>query len=468
MPVSPVDPSHTQYSFRFLEHQHALELRCGSASEASAALAQLTRYQATLAAKALVTLATESPLELSTQDQLAGEKLFADAQAQQETFETLTANYDPMLREMAMQGRQALKNGIQLEGREQTEELKDALKLLQGVLNNPIGSRNYAVWFEVGWLQWALGEPLSTVADSFYHTARLSNNSNATYRLRALRHQAFILGQQGKWSEAWELGKQVLSLADDEDALLWIEVARYALQAGHTDEATPLLKKALHHDPISAFSLYSEPELQPLYAVCTHDLDTFAASARETTQTELDRLRAARQLNSYLQSALGITLEFPPGLVIPENFSHLGLFQAHQLSQQAHRETAQILNTAISRVEKEHDTAEGNARRLKIQIDQALSEKTYYEGSLKNIEEHARESGFSLHPYTFNNPFFRRRNQKAEDARFAYESFRQKLAQCELFLKDNLPSMEAAYDKQESRRQQVAEVLEKLIAQRDA
>jgi hypothetical protein len=465
MPVSPADPSHPQYSFRFLEHQHALELRCGSASEASAALAQLTQLQASQAAKQLSTLQTEHP---PVPDPLAGDRLVADAQEQQAAFEALTVNYDPMLREMAIQGRQALKNGICLTGREQVEELKDALKLLQGVLANPIGSRNYAVWFEVAWLQWALGLPLSEAADSFYHTARLSNNTNPGYRLRALRHQAFLLGEQGKWDEAWTVGKTAVELASQSDPYFWIEQARYALLAGHTDIATALLQRSLDHDPTSAFALFSEPDLAPLYGTCSTILDSFAESARETAHKELERLHEARKLNEYLQSQLGIALELPTPLVVPDNFAQSGIFQAHSLARRAHREATQILDTAIARVEKEKEVAQGNARRLKIQIDQALSEKTYYEGSLKNIEEHARESGFSLHPYTFNNPFFRRRNQKAEDVRFAYESFRQKLTQCDQFLKEHLPAMEATYDKQESRHQQVATVLAQLIAQRAA
>ncbi|MBB6052353.1 hypothetical protein [Armatimonas rosea] len=465
MPVSPADPSHTQYSFRFLEHQHALELRCGSASEASTALAQLAQRQAAQAATQLSTLQTEHP---PAPDPVAGESLFADAQEQQATFEALTVNYDPMLREMAIQGRQALKNGICLTGREQVEELRDALKLLQGVLANPIGSRNYAVWFEVAWLQWSLGLPLTEATDSFYHTARLSNNTNPGYRLRALRHQAFLLGEQGKWDEAWTVGQTATELSTVSDPHFWIEQARYALLAGHPDEATTLLKRALDHDPTSAFALYSEPDLAPLYGTCSTILDSFAASARETAHQELERLQEARKLNAYLEQQLGITLELPTPLVVPENFAQSGIFQAHSLARRAHREATQILDTAIARVEKEKEVAQGNARRLKIQIDQALSEKTYYEGSLKNIEEHARESGFSLHPYTFNNPFFRRRNQKAEDVRFAYESFKQKLTQCDQFLKEHLPAMEATYDKQESRHQQVAAVLEQLIAQRAA
>jgi hypothetical protein len=163
---------------------------------------------------------------------------------------------------------------------------------------------------------------------------------------------------------------------------------------------------------------------------------------------------------------LGLKLEMPPILALPESIQSSSLFEAHALAAAAHAEASQIFDSAIDLVEKEETKATENARRLKVQIDQALSEKAYYEGSLRNIEEHARESGFSLHNYSFNNPFFRKRNGKAEDARFAYESFRQQLAQCETYLKDHLPAMEAAFDKHEGRRQKVSEVLQWLIAKR--
>jgi hypothetical protein len=239
------------------------------------------------------------------------------------------------------------------------------------------------------------------------------------------------------------------------------------MQAEQTSEGATLLKRALDEDPTSAYPIFAEPDLAPLYPTCRATLDSFAESARAVTQRELERLSGARQLNAYLEATLGISLELPSPMELPIDLDQCSIFQAHQLARHAQDEASQIVKLAIARVQKEHETAEGNARRLKIQIDQALSEKTYYEGSLKNIEEHARESGFSLHPYSFNNPFFRKRNQKAEDARFAYESFRQKLAQSEVFLKDHLPAMESAYDKQESRRLLVEEVLLKLSAQQE-
>jgi hypothetical protein len=197
MPVSPVDPSHSPSVFRFLEQLHALELRCKSVEEVSLALGQLSQQQAQQASTALSSLTGEPPRELLLQDSHLGKRLFDAAEAQKAAYESLTRPYDVMLREMAIQGRGALTNGIRLEGREKIEELKDALKLLQGVLNHPIGSRNFAVWYEVGWLQWQLGEPLQVAADSFYHAVRLARNNDPLYHLGALRHQAYLMAGQG-------------------------------------------------------------------------------------------------------------------------------------------------------------------------------------------------------------------------------------------------------------------------------
>ena len=473
MSVSSVDPPNTQKPPRLVEFQHLLELRCGTASEATQALLGIWQTQALCAATALNRMASPESSRLSaalgspsTANTHEGEHLYKDALALQQTFERLAANYEPGLRELAAQSLQALKNAAHYSGREQQEELRDAFKLLKGILDNPLGNRNYAVWFEFGWAQWMLREPLETVAESFYHAARLSGNSGDLYHLHALRHLAYLQASVGKWSEAWETAQRALERTGEGSPSVWIEAARYALGVGALSQAQALLDRALDHSPESAFALFSDPDLTPLYGACSQTMERFARAAHEAAAHELERLHTARQTDQYLMDKLGLKIEMPPVLTLPESIQSSSLFEAHALAAAAHVEASQIFDTAIDLVEKEEAKAMENARRLKVQIDQSLSEKAYYEGSLRNIEEHARESGFSLHAYSFNNPFFRKRNGKAEDARFAYESFRQQLAQSETYLKDHLPAMEAAFDKHESRRQKVSEVLQWLIEKR--
>lgn len=474
MSVSPVDPS-TQPPPRLLEQLHTLELTCSSALDAARALLSVWKTQAYHATAALGHLSsTESrhfaaALGIPTQPDLrAGERLLAGAQAQEAAFDRLSASYDIMHREMAIQGRHALKNGVRYTGREREEEFKDALRLLKGVLENPIGSRNYAIWFEVGWIEWMLGEPIETAINSFYHAARLSGSDDTAYFVPALRHQAHLQAQHGSFPEAFATIQRALAVTGESEPLLWVEAARYALGAGHRPTAQSLLDQALDRSPASAYALYSDPDLAPLHASCGQTIERFTEAARSVAARELTRLQAARETKAYLVENLKLEIELPISTAVPPSIEGCSLFEAHSVAEAARREASEIFDRAITAVEAEYAKAEEAARRFKIQIDQALSEKSYYEGSLRNIEEHAKESGFTLHHYSFNNPFFRRRNQRAEDARFAYESFKQKLEQADEFLKSHLPALESAFDKQERRRQQVEEILNWLIARRGA
>jgi hypothetical protein len=474
MPVSPVD-SLDPTPPRFLEHLHRLELSCSSAAEAATSLLEIWQKQAAQATLAWSQIYGEeekhflaalgSPVQPNYHE---GEQLLATAEAQEAAFDRLCAPYDTMLREMAVQGRQALKNGVSYSGREREEEFKDALRLFQGVLNNPIGSRNFAVWFEVGWLQWMLGEAKTTTADSFYHAARLAINQEFAYLLPALRYEAYLQAEWGDAPAAWTTIQRAVATAGDREPMVWIEAARYALQTGASTEAQQLLDRALQSSPIYALALYSEPDLAPLYKSSAETIRCFTQEALEKTQQELKRLQAARTVPGYLGEKLEIVLDLPPSLPLPENLSQLGLFEAHSLSQLARREADQLFDAASTLLDTDLNRAKEAVRRFRVQIDQALSEKAYYEGSLHNIEEHARESGFTLHNYSFSNPFLRRRNQKAEDARFAYESFKQKLAQSDEFIASHVPPMERALALQERRCEVIHEVQDWLSLKRAA
>ncbi len=470
MSVSSVDPPSTQKSPRPLELLHELELACNSAAEATRALEVLGQKLALCATEALSRLVVPESQRLNLAlgsatptNVFVGESLIADARALTATYDRLASNYEPALRELATQGLQALRNAAVYTGRERQEELHDGLRLLKDITQTPIGSRNFAVWFELGWAQWMQGEAPEIVVESFYHAVRLSGHSGDTYLRHALRHLAYQQADQGKWADAWTTIQRALDKADETSPALWIEAARYALGAGDPTGAQELLDRALDFHPESLLVIFADPDLAPLFGTCSRTIEKFAQAAREVATKELERLRSARDADQLIRDKLGLQLDFPAPLIQPESLQKSSLFKAHKLAEEAHQEASAIFEIAISAVKTEQKTASDNARRIKIQIDQAVSEQSYYQGSLHNIEEHARESGFSLHPYTFNNPFFRKRNQKAEDARFAYESFKQKLAETESFLENHLPAMEQVYDRHEKRRLQVEEVLNWLF-----
>jgi len=56
--------------------------------------------------------------------------------------------------ELLAEAERALDSGMKRTGRDQQEDWNDATRLLDEVLKNPIGSRNYVAWFHLGWLRW--------------------------------------------------------------------------------------------------------------------------------------------------------------------------------------------------------------------------------------------------------------------------------------------------------------------------
>lgn len=474
MSVSPVDPLTPPPTLRLLDRLHQLELGADDTTAVSQALLELRRQQLGLAEASLQRLTPPESARLranlgtpSTLSEAEVELLKTHAHQLEATFDQLSTNYDLMLKEMVSQAWAALKNSAVYTGRERIEELRDALRLLKGIQEHPIGSRNYAVWFELGWTLWMLGEPLDQIEEAFYQAARLSGNTGSLYHSHALRHLAHVQAAAQKFQEARESLKRIPAELQENAPGVWLEAARYGLLSGQGQDAQQLLERALDHQPELAFAVLADPDLIPLYPTCLHLVDHFAVATRNAAGSALTHYQTARSASSYLKEHFGITLSLPETPALPTSATSLSLFDARALVYQAQHETRQFLDAAVARVEKERKEAHESARRLKVQMDQAVSEKTYYEGSLKNIEEHAKESGFSLHPYNFTNPFLRKRNQKAEEARFAYESFKQKLTQAETYLQDHLPSMESALRKQETRCEMADQALAWLNAQRN-
>ena len=402
MSVSPVDPSNPQPALRLLDRLHLLELCAHDPALVSQALNELRCQQLAHIEAALARL---SPTEgerlranLGNPTPLMGsevERICADAHALEATFESLCANYDPMLKEIATLGRAALKNSVLYSGRERTDELNDALRLLRSLLQHPIGSRNYAVWFECGWVQWNLGHALPEVEESFYQATRLSGGASDLYHLQALRHLAFVQAGQSKWLDASETIQRILSSAQESEPAIGIEAARYSLQSAQGLRAQQLIEQALDQNPELAFTVFSDPDLEPLYPLCLQMVERFTQATRQRANNELNRLQVARTASNYLSEFFGLEIKLPEVTSLPLTAEGVSLFEAQRLVQQAKAESVRFFSTAITAMDKECSTAMESARRLKTQVDQALSEKIYYEGSIKNVEDHARESGFS-------------------------------------------------------------------------
>jgi tetratricopeptide (TPR) repeat protein len=160
----------------------------------------------------------------------------------QEIANILRRPYGTKALELLQEADRALKNGMKTSSRDQQEEFKDAVRLLRDVLDNPIGSRNYAAWFQTGWLNWKFKGNLAEAEEAFYQAARLSGPKADLYHAYSLRHLAYIQYLQGRPVEAYDNMHKALHIRpDDHDAMY--DAARYAAKIGCESEALQLLDK---------------------------------------------------------------------------------------------------------------------------------------------------------------------------------------------------------------------------------
>jgi tetratricopeptide (TPR) repeat protein len=122
----------------------------------------------------------------------------------QEITNILRRPYETKALELLKEADRALKNGMQTSDRDQQEEFKDAARLLGGVLENPIGSRNYIAWFQAGWLNWKFKGNPAEAEEAFYQAARLSGPKADLYHAYSLRHLAYMQYLQGRCAEAYD------------------------------------------------------------------------------------------------------------------------------------------------------------------------------------------------------------------------------------------------------------------------
>ena len=167
--------------------------------------------------------------------------------------------YETKAQELLKEAERALKNGMHASGRDRQEEFKDALRLLTEVLNNPIGSRDFVAWFQIGWLKWKDKQILPEAAEAFYQAARLSCSVNNPYYVPSLRHLAYIQYLQGQHQDAFgTIEKAVQAKPEDYDVLY--DAARYAAKTLRNQYAIARLEKCIDLRPQTIVTMFSEPD----------------------------------------------------------------------------------------------------------------------------------------------------------------------------------------------------------------
>lgn len=161
--------------------------------------------------------------------------------------------------ELLQEADHALKQGMQSTGRDQNAEFADATRLLNHILENPIGSRNYVAWFQAGWLKWKHDGQITEAEEAFYHASRLSAPKADLYHANSLRHMAYMQYLQGKFQEAYDsIHKARLVQPDDHD--IRYDTARYAAKIGRESEALDLLEKCIDQQPQTIVMMFSEED----------------------------------------------------------------------------------------------------------------------------------------------------------------------------------------------------------------
>ncbi len=171
----------------------------------------------------------------------------------------LSHPYETRALELLHEADSALKTGMKSSGRDQIAEYADSMRLLKEVLNNPIGSRNYVAWFQVGWLTWNNESDFVRAEEAFYQAARLSTATADLYHTNSLRHMAYMQYKQGNHKDAYNsIHKAMRVLPEDYD--IQYDAARYAAKTGREAEALELLGNCIDQRPQTIVTMFSEED----------------------------------------------------------------------------------------------------------------------------------------------------------------------------------------------------------------
>jgi tetratricopeptide (TPR) repeat protein len=174
---------------------------------------------------------------------------------------TLRSPYETQLLELRKEADRWLRNGMRETGRDRDESFKDAMRLLQVCLDNPIGMQDYVTWFQMGWLSWKYKKDIPEAEDFFYRAQRLSKPKGNVYYLKSVRHLAHMQYLQDKFEDACRTINKVLEVGCyDHDLLL--EAARYSARTGRKQEAIEYLDKCVELQPITSIIIFGEEDFR--------------------------------------------------------------------------------------------------------------------------------------------------------------------------------------------------------------
>jgi tetratricopeptide (TPR) repeat protein len=159
-------------------------------------------------------------------------------------------------KELVGEARRALLTGMNSQGRVREAEFGDALRLIEDVLQDPIGRRDSMAWFHKGWLEWKHLQDAEHAEESFFNAARLAQNEP---RALALRHLAQTRYLRGDFAGAVDSIREALEIAPERPELLF-DGARFSFASGDRALGIDWLGRSLDLWPFLSIVMMSEPD----------------------------------------------------------------------------------------------------------------------------------------------------------------------------------------------------------------
>lgn len=192
------------------------------------------------------------------------ERISQQLMEQQRTLETiaelLRRPYEAKALELRREADKWLTSGMRNTGRDREEDWKDARRLLDATVDNPVGMQDYVAWFQLGWLKWKHDGNVAQAEESFYRAGRLSANNRDLYHVKSLRHLSYMQYLQTNYQDAYATIQKALNVSCDHDTMY--DAARYSSKIGREKEAIDFLDKCIELRPTTIITMYSEVDFQ--------------------------------------------------------------------------------------------------------------------------------------------------------------------------------------------------------------
>jgi len=196
-----------------------------------------------------------------------GQLMWESHQQLRQIADVLQRPFETKLKELRGESEKWLRQGARRDGEDRIEDWKDAMRLFELVVENPIGKQDFTAWFHLGFLKWKLEGNYVEAEAAFGRAQRLSavdadapNKRQVEWHITSLRHQALMQQKQNKNEVALVTIQKALQIKK-KDAWLTFEAARYAAACGLASDAGQLLEQALDLEPLVYVQMLADPKL---------------------------------------------------------------------------------------------------------------------------------------------------------------------------------------------------------------